>query len=225
MAAEQDRRSNMVNSSVNAPMKKGGAGGSYTWGAATDVQDFMPVGVAPGTVGVVSAPQVVSPTAGYVMQAAPAFQMDQSAFPVLGNPGVQYMATQWGPTPVNTGQITSGALRSTFEGGQGQPRNMFAKKPYTTVRAANTEVVAQAQQGTIDWNQTGMPVAVMQSIVQSGAAAAHLGPYAQAAPVQIPLSTLQAQTAFGSQQIYQGMSPTNVQNFAPRPMQVPASRR
>lgn len=224
MAAEQDRRSNMVNSSVNAPMKKGGAGGSYTWGAATDVQDFVPVGVAPGTVGVVTAPQVV--TGGYVTQAAPAFQMDQSAFPVLGNPGVQYMATQWGPTPVNTAQITSGALRSGFEGGQQQPRNTFAKKPYTTVRAANTEVVAQAQQGAIDWNQSGMPVAVMQSIVQSGAASAHLGPYAQAAPVQsIPLSALQAQTAFGSQKIYQAASPTNTQTFAPRPLQQAVSRR
>lgn len=46
MAEDKDRRSRMANSSVNAPAKKGGAGGKHTWGAAGDVQDFEPVGVA-----------------------------------------------------------------------------------------------------------------------------------------------------------------------------------
>mmetsp|Transcript_50473 Transcript_50473/g.156217 ORF Transcript_50473/g.156217 Transcript_50473/m.156217 type:complete len:499 (+) Transcript_50473:122-1618(+) len=46
MSEEKDRRSKMATSTVNAPAKKGGAGGSYTWGKAEDVTDFEPVGVS-----------------------------------------------------------------------------------------------------------------------------------------------------------------------------------
>jgi len=221
MAAEQDRRSNMVNSSVNGQPAKGGAGGSYTWGSALDVQDYAPMGVGAGY-GVVMAPQ---PQMVQTV-AAPAFQMDQQAFPVLGAPPTMVTQGPWGPPAVNTGPISEGALRSgAYIGGQQHPRNVFAKKPYMQVRQANGQMVVQAQEGVIDCNQSGMAPAVMQSIVQSNAAAAHLGPYAQAAPVQIPLSALQAQTAFSSQQIYQGATPTNAQNFAPRPVQAAASRK
>jgi len=41
----KDRRSNMATSSVNQPPKKSGAGGSYTWGSATDVTDYEPMGL------------------------------------------------------------------------------------------------------------------------------------------------------------------------------------
>lgn len=44
MSDDKDRRSRMATSSVNAPAKKGGAGGKHTWGAAGDVQDYEPVG-------------------------------------------------------------------------------------------------------------------------------------------------------------------------------------
>lgn len=46
MADDKDRRSRMAFSSVNAPAKKGGAGGKHTWGAAGDVQDYESVGAA-----------------------------------------------------------------------------------------------------------------------------------------------------------------------------------
>eukprot|EP00931_Biecheleriopsis_adriatica_P118235 TRINITY_DN93683_c0_g1_i1.p1 TRINITY_DN93683_c0_g1~~TRINITY_DN93683_c0_g1_i1.p1 ORF type:complete len:210 (-),score=43.86 TRINITY_DN93683_c0_g1_i1:277-906(-) len=54
MASEdKDRRSRMAHSSVNAPAKKDGAGGRFTWGKADDVQDYEPVGVqGPGKVSV-----------------------------------------------------------------------------------------------------------------------------------------------------------------------------
>lgn len=222
MAAEQDRRTRMVNSSVNAQPAKGGAGGSYTWGSALDVQDYAPMGVGAGY-GVVMAPQ----TAPQMVQtvAGPAFQMDQQAFPVLGAPPTM-VTSSWGPPAVNTGPISEGALRSgSYIGGQQHPRNLFAKKPYTQARQANGQMVVQAQEGVIDWNQSGMPVAVMQSIVQSNAAAAHLGPYVQRAPAQVPLDVLRAQNV-GAQAQYTQYTPQVTQQITqPRPVAVPASRR
>lgn len=39
--ADKDRRSRMAISTVHAPPKKGGAGGAFTWGSATDTSiDF-----------------------------------------------------------------------------------------------------------------------------------------------------------------------------------------
>lgn len=39
--ADKDRRSRMAISTVHAPPKKGGAGGHFTWGSATDTSmDF-----------------------------------------------------------------------------------------------------------------------------------------------------------------------------------------
>mmetsp|Transcript_8666 Transcript_8666/g.17946 ORF Transcript_8666/g.17946 Transcript_8666/m.17946 type:complete len:297 (-) Transcript_8666:166-1056(-) len=46
MPDDKDRRSRMATSTVNAPAKKGGAGGHFTWGAAGDVKDFEPVGTS-----------------------------------------------------------------------------------------------------------------------------------------------------------------------------------
>jgi len=219
MASEQDRRTRMVNSSVNAQPAKGGAGGSYTWGTALDVQDYAPMGVGAGY-GVVTAPQP------QIVQtiAAPAFQMDQQAFPVLGAPPT-VVASSWGPPAVNTGPISEGALRSgSYMGGQQHPRNLFAKKPYTQVRQANGQMVVQAQEGIIDWSQSGMAPAVMQSIVQSNAAAAHLGPYAQQAPAQVPLDVLRAQNS-GSLAQYTQYTPQVTQQITKsQPLRQPCAR-
>jgi len=42
---EKHRRSNMAHSSVNASAKKGGAGGSYTWGTAMQTVDYELFGI------------------------------------------------------------------------------------------------------------------------------------------------------------------------------------
>lgn len=92
----QDRRTNMLISSVNAPMKKGGAGGNYTWGAPMDVKDFLPVGYQGA--GVVTAPYM-SPV-GAVSAASPTFQLgDQTAFPAIGA-GTVWQTKSWGPGSV-----------------------------------------------------------------------------------------------------------------------------
>jgi len=192
--ATQDRRSNMINSSVNQPAKKSGAGGSYTWGTAMDVTDYAPVGITQ-PVGVVTAqaPTIVTQTV-----AAPAFKMSDDAFPALGGgpavtgvpASVVQANTRWGPALPRV--LGDHAVRSSAVVGQQQPRNLFAKPANMTRRAENTQVVAQAQEGTIDWSKAGIPQAVVQTIVKSPQAMAHLGQYGTAAP-QVPLETLQVQ--------------------------------
>lgn len=74
-----DRRSNMVTSSVNQPMKKGGAG-AYSWGAVGSVTDFVSTPVMQSSVTLAPAPQVV-------IQAAQPFtgSLGANAFPSLGS--------------------------------------------------------------------------------------------------------------------------------------------
>merc|ERR1719162_2610490 len=74
--------------------------------------------------------------------------------------------------------------------GAQHPRNLFAKKARTAHRTAAVQAATQAQEGVIDWSQTGMPQGVVESIVKSEAAAAHLGPYASKVSPQVPLTTL-----------------------------------
>lgn len=56
----KDRHSRKEHSSVNAPAKKGGAGGQFTWGAAGDVRDFEPVGTGATAPKVTTAPAAAS---------------------------------------------------------------------------------------------------------------------------------------------------------------------
>jgi len=202
---EQARRSRMIQSSVNQPAKKGGAGGSYTWGSAADVQDFQPIGFDVASVGVVTAPATT-----YV-QATPsaAYQYQQQAFPTLGaQPMTQVVNSSWGPSAnAGTQVLAATSLRAGYDMvGAQQPRNLFAKKPYTTQRTASAQVATQAQAGMIDWSQAGMSQGVIQSIVQSNAAASHLGPYASIAAPQVPLTALRAQNV-GAQREYQQVTP------------------
>eukprot|EP00448_Togula_jolla_P017986 CAMPEP_0170593032 /NCGR_PEP_ID=MMETSP0224-20130122/13230_1 /TAXON_ID=285029 /ORGANISM="Togula jolla, Strain CCCM 725" /LENGTH=183 /DNA_ID=CAMNT_0010916955 /DNA_START=76 /DNA_END=627 /DNA_ORIENTATION=+ len=95
-APSQDRRTRMVHSSVHAPPKKDGAGGKYTWGAATDVMDYAPVGLGTTPVGVMTD---VQPMAPQMAPQAP-FQAnitDSQQFPTLGGAPVAPGARPWGP--------------------------------------------------------------------------------------------------------------------------------
>lgn len=191
-----DRRTNMANSSVNAPPKKGGAGGGYTWGSPLDVTDYEPVGVT-GSVGVVtqSLPVVSSPTA--VAAGTPtSFQMTQQAFPnALGAAPAKVAVSSWGPGALPQTVVSGSAIRQGVSVGQQQPRNLFARK----ARPQQTQVVAtQVQDGMIDWSKSGMPVETMQAIVRQ---AAHLGPYATAGPTTLPLDTLRARNIGTTTQI------------------------
>lgn len=217
MAAEQDRRTRMIASSVNQPAKKGGAGGSYTWGSPMDVKDFEPVGI-PSGYGVVTSPVATSPTATVV---SPTFQMDQAAFPAIGTGSLP--VSTWGTSGVKivsgsqpTAQFAQQAvLANNLRPGalevidSTHPRNTFAKKPY--IRPATTTIqAAPAGDGLIDWSKAGMPEAMMKAIVTSNAGAAHLGPYQQAAPSVLPLDVLRTRNVANQAQLRQ-YAPTNIQ--------------
>lgn len=218
----QDRRSGMANSSVKAPPKKGGAGGSYTWGSALDVTDYESKGLPVTGIGVVTSigPTVVtSPTA----VASPTFQLDQGAFPTLGATVQPRVVSGWGPGPRTQVTLASTSLRpgalevidSTH------PRNLFAKKP--TVRTGTTTIAkAPVQERTIDWSSTGMPEALVKAVLQP--TPAHLGPYGQAA-VPIAQETLLARNA-ATQRSLGYQQPTVARSYAQtsRPMKQYCSR-
>jgi len=182
-------------------MKKGGAGGAYTWGTAMDVQDFESTAVSGA--GVTLAPAPVSmPT---VVSTAPMAVSitDTSAFPTLGGaPVASRGVTSWGPQKVtlSQGMLRTGAVDVV---GAQHPRNQFAKKPY--VRPTTQVATAPTSSGLIDWSQAGIPDAVVKQILSSNAntGAAHLGPYGTAAPV-VPLETLRTTNAgyVSQQQMY-----------------------
>lgn len=150
--AEKDRRTRMVTSSVNAPVKKDGAGG-HSWGTPTDVTDFAPVG--PGGAKVVVGAPVAAPT---VVTSMPlqANVGDATQFPGLG--GATYVAapgaSQWSAAPaairaapvyvsqkaapiiVQAGTVPAVTLnQDTNRPGSSElfdsshPRNAFARKP------------------------------------------------------------------------------------------------
>lgn len=82
--AEKDRRSRMATSTVHGAPKKGGAGGAYTWGAATDTTDYGYVSQGYMQPGVMVAPapytQPAQPAQPYVGSLSSAQQ-----FPTLGS--------------------------------------------------------------------------------------------------------------------------------------------
>jgi len=192
----------MIGSSINQPAKKGGAGGSYTWGSALDGVDFQPVGFDAANVGLVTSSGYAPTT---YTQAAPAqaFQYQQQSFPKLGQAVNKAVNVGWGPTSVGPQVLAATSLRTgALETvGQQQPRNQFAKKPYMSQRTASVQVANTAQAGMIDWSQAGLAQGVVQSIVQSNAAAAHLGPFGSQSVSQVPLTALRAQNV-GTQQAY-----------------------
>mmetsp|Transcript_11862 Transcript_11862/g.26437 ORF Transcript_11862/g.26437 Transcript_11862/m.26437 type:complete len:185 (+) Transcript_11862:77-631(+) len=164
-APSQDRRTRMVHSSVHAPPKKDGAGGKYTWGAATDVMDYAPVGLGTSPVGVMTAVQPSGPPAQMATSPFQANITDSSHFPTLGAPGTAPATRPWGP-----GQVVAQA-----------PRQM----------------------------QWQMPPDFNPAMLQNPQ---HLQPYAaafNAPPPQTNLTTLRAETAARSQQIYQHSVPTH----------------
>merc|ERR1719253_969302 len=173
----------MSNSTVNQQPAKGGAGGTYTWGSAMDVQDFVPVGVT-GGVGVTTAPAPVV-AAPVVVGGTTSFQMNQQAFSTLGTG--KFMATATGPVP--------------WGAGYGMQSYGAAAAPAVVTQ---TQAVAAPQPTVIDWSKAGLSPTVMQSIASTPVNSVSLGTFSQS----VPLDTLRARTAgaaaqFSSQTIQQ----------------------
>lgn len=198
MAETKDRRTNMAFSSVNAPPKKDGAGGQYTWGGATDVTDYAPVGVDTSAVGLHTA-YVAQPVSAAPMQTVE-YHHSATDFPVLGTPAQRPSVVNWAPqaqpvvvhsaAPIATASVPALAGHEPRQGvafDQSHPRNQFATKPHI---APTTTVVTSAP--AIDWSSPGM-AQVNTALVAAGSPT-HVSPVNPPRPVQqIPLSVMQAQ--------------------------------
>jgi len=173
----------MAYSTVQAPPKKDGGGGKYTWGSVTDPADynFVPVGIGGGHVGVVTTAAMPAQTV-IVQQpvASPVMfnVVDNSDFPPLGG-AAPLKPAAWGPatvvavspevpaTPVaSTAELAQPRAPELF--GQQHPRNMFAPQPRKPITTSG--VVA------VDWSAAGVPAAPQATN------AAHLSKFAAPAP-------------------------------------------
>merc|ERR1711957_63959 len=144
--ADKDRQSRMCDSSVNAPMKKAGAG-AHSWGAAMDGQmEYQPTTVVHSSAALAPAPaQVV-----HTHQPMGSVNVkDASQFPALGGSYVaDAIAVNWGPTIQNPIAVLGDKpIREGVEFGHTRPRHLFAKH-------ANPQPAGQHQVG-IDWSSHG----------------------------------------------------------------------
>lgn len=194
MAASRDRRDQKYStiSTVGADAKKGGAGGSYTWGSALDVPtDYQPVGYSQQQVTVLPAQYVTAAPVAAGTAPAPVIS-DASAFPTLGAPAAPVTVQGWGPG--SQGRIVVqqpiaqvAPIRQSVELGGQHPRNTFARIPRTST-GGSTIMPAPA---AIDWSASGT-TGMQQAILTQSGNPAHLGPYqVQAAPTAVPMQVLQ----------------------------------
>lgn len=219
---EKDRRSNMVTSSMKAPAKKDGAGGSYTWGRAIDVTDYEPKEHGVTKVVLAPAPMQTVPTS--VTRAMPAQVMvhDPNQFPALTSstqpvpsarwaapPAVVYAAPQgsvpmmYQSSPASSTTVVTAAPRVVLNEDMiragaptfdtQHPRNAFARKPHKIV--GTTELQTQA----IDWTAAGtagLLKQVLDTLAQNNPA--HLGPYAQPKPAMTVQQVIQVAPSPGT---------------------------
>jgi hypothetical protein len=202
----------MIDSSLNAPIKKNGAGGAYTWGtAADDPIDSMPA--SSEAIGANVSTIAACPVTNAFVESDP-FKgdlMDDEQFPslsgkVLARPApagvdvgmeqvvdMQVVHTSSAQTavplnavPLNADQLRHGT-QDLFDASH--PRNKFACKP-TSTQSNHSE----GHQVAIDWSSSGIPMEVNRSLIKAGTAA-HLGLYQHASINRIPAQYLRPATA------------------------------
>lgn len=218
----------MPASSVNQPMKKGGAG-TGNWGSVTDpTAMYEPVGYGgPHHVITAPAPTVVqmAPSLSIAAQPMDCSIVDAQHFPPLGGSATAVSAAPapvvWGPAPatIQVAPVSVGVQQLEANNREGvvydssHPRHVFAKKP----SVANTVVSAEAAPQAIDWSQAGTQ-AIQQTMLHVAANPAVLG-HAPSMPVYpaTPLAVLQS-TPTHVQQAY-ALQPTHLQQAYPtKPM-------
>lgn len=231
--AEKPRRSNMANSSVNAPLRKGGAGGSYTWGSVLNTTDQEFHGVDMNLIDVVTSSAAKFASLEEKISCAPfdANLDDAEAFPCL--PTSEVKSQQMGPAavpveeassplepsaewiivaPPNMDCIRPGALDTVDSQ---HPRNMLAKKRSTKHAQSFSE-----QSWTLDWSEAGIPQEVKRQIIKSSLTASHRGLYSKDATT-IPLDALRMQSVASMR--CQRSSSKSRQNSMPRSRSKPVN--
>jgi hypothetical protein len=202
---EKSRRSNMAHSSVNAPLKKGGAGGSYTWGSVLDITDYELHGFETDFIGVVTSSFAKWSSEGENQDCAPfdARLDDAEIFPCLPTSAVKPQQSSLAPMPAEDDSlqlepaaewviVAPPSMESIRPGAldvvDGQhPRNMLAKR-----RCSKTAQHSSAQLRAIDWSEAGIPDQVKRQIIRSGLNASHRGLYSKDATT-IPFEVLRVQ--------------------------------
>lgn len=229
MAENKDRRSNMAHSTVNAPAKKDGAGGAYTFGSAKDSIEYSTSTGPQGPTGVVvePAPAPVEPPAK-----AEEFTLQEGDFPALGRPDAKaapawkkepqeknLSTTEASSDPEANAKVDPSSVRQGVEFDSSHPRNQFAKKPHHKEGGA---AVVQTVSDNIDWTSDGMPKEVQSEIIKGSQNPAHLSMHQQPPPAQVPLKDLKELT---KQNPPPAKYPDKAQNnFAPKPAREPVGR-
>jgi len=220
MEVEKPRRSNMVRSSINATPKKGGSGGSFTWGRAEDVLDYEHTGFEEGSVGVTTAVVFTQATNASDSSTSCSINLeDEEAFPALTvatkeftpeklakpvsladdcvpqDPMEEKSAADWVVvSPVEDTKKTGTFYSTTMESFDSQhPRNTFTKKV-----ASKQDIVAKTKQGhgiDVDWSQEGIPTEVKRQIIHASRNSAHHGVHAAKQTSPVPFTILRAQSA------------------------------
>lgn len=204
---DKDRHSRMIDSSVNAPAKKDGAGGSYTWGSAVDDPvDFIPISSEVVGPNVITSTMPIATTTVVEAQPFRGNLLDNRQFPGLGTsgyaapvasgvvqvptmaPGARAWPASAAPKVVLTAETLRPGTTDLFD--STHPRNMFASRPVTT----STVVQSTGPQMAIDWSTSGIPMEVNRSLIASGSPS-HLGLYQQAQATRVPAQYLRPATA------------------------------
>jgi len=157
-------------SSVNATVKKGGAGGAYTWGGATDVIDFEPVGY--GTTKVVAGAVPVAAPVSVATQSFGTNILSQAEFPTLGV-GAAPRPVQWGPSTrrISTPVIAPTSISTPIIG-------------TSTVTVAPQQVIAAPAQPIVTTVQPAATSVVTAAPVVTAPPVAAAEPVEEAAPTQ-----------------------------------------
>jgi len=133
---DNDRRTRMIDSSVNGSMKKGGGGG-YNWGSTMDITDYEPVSAQNEPM--VSVGPCVEESAGKKSWSRRRYTNNLDKFPDLSagtaffNEGTERPAPSWGPgmnsqpacTPAETGKDSCRLSGVSFDAQH--PRHQFSR--------------------------------------------------------------------------------------------------
>lgn len=235
--SQKPRRSNMIHSSINSTPKKGGSGGSFTWGLAQDVFDYDHIGFDADAVGVTTlAAPLVAAIATDSLGPCDFDLADEDAFPALAVASKKESMSKHVVSPedepaadwvvVSETEVTNEAraLRMmSMEPFDGQhPRNIFSKKANAKQAMAKSE--PQCPSNEIDWSQGGIPKEVKKRILHGSKNSAHLSLHGQKPADPVPLSILRAQSN-GSSKRSNSLPKTPRSHSKPRMVQQMANRR
>jgi hypothetical protein len=194
---EKTRRSNMSNSSVNAPAKKGGAGGSYTWGSATDIVDYQLLGIGCESIRVTTAD---IPRTAPIAEAA-SFDVcldDNDAFPSLS--GLAVVEKVCAHESNASEEVSPDWVFVTPEADTLDDKVVSVDSRKKSSGKKPTCESGTERSMSSDWSQAGIPHEVkIQLLKEACTSLNHEGPYGKQHASTLPLDMFRAQNAAHNQ--------------------------